>query len=569
MRMFLELVRKEWRDQRGLLLVALGLTLGLVVGAKLVFGAEFDPEMRARWGMTSCLAVVVVVLAAESIGRDAASGVDGLWGLLPVRREAVWGAKVVAVVAGALVYHAAWVGLELAVRSTEVLDERALRWAPLTLDAVGVALLVAGAAAVLMFAALLRRSLGAALAGVGAVISLPLLVDKLHGHAALWTAVTLDRWTPAELALLGASAFGLASVAAYRLRGVHWMSLRRLAVTGLGLSVVLAPTLGRSAWMASERLEFAVSDPKATIRLVEPSPDGRFLAVWATKGLGIRQAWCRTQSELWAVWVYDREEDTWLDLAAGEFGTHWRTLSTPILFGLTASSWSADGRLATYSVDDPGRATVCRYELFDPSSGERVWVHEGSAGMQAQEEELGVPRWYSWSFDGIERVVRWRDREERFTVSKNVPLAISPEPGVVFYQRERELLRHDMVSGREVVLHVAEAPSPIRPRVSEDGRWLYHRADGAHNVLDARTGRVVLSGVNYHLRRWCREGGRVAIVGDGSCMGVLHEDGRVEWLGGASIGQMVEDGAGFLEWAPTGEIRRLDARGRVVEEITR
>ncbi len=95
MNAFLALVRKEIRDQRGLLIGA-GLLAPTISGLiSWIFGARRLDEVAGRWVLPGLLLFFLASLASELATRDVESGVGESLSRLPVAHRLPWLAKLV------------------------------------------------------------------------------------------------------------------------------------------------------------------------------------------------------------------------------------------------------------------------------------------------------------------------------------------------------------------------------------------------------------------------------------------------------------------------------------------
>jgi len=556
------LVRKELRDQRGLLLLAGGLFALVVVGARLVLGASFDAELRSQRILPFALGIVAAVLAAESIGRDASAGVESLWERLPVDRALVWGAKVAAVVAGALLFLGGALLVELALRAMERAAGPAGAVALLP-SAWWLLVVPCVTAAVLFWSALLRWSLAATLMGVGCVALPPLVWDQLSGRLARFLFLVMRHGPRPEWKwLVIATAAGITgSLLAFRVRGWWRLSLRRALAGAMGLLLVLLPTAARPMAVALARLELGLFDPDAELVRVEPSPDGRHLAVIVQRTYPTRSL---TDDSERRAGILDRRSGTWRELGSN---------LEPVTVGRWPheSVWSLDGLLAVVQAESPGRPAL--WELIDPTTGHVAW-QATSARLVDLSSRMGQVPWLESAREGDEYVLRWEEREIELRIPKSAWLARASEPGIVFLDREGTVVRHDLSSGEERVVFRGSTTDIHTGQLSPDDRWIAFGEAGDRVVLEVSSGRVVHRVRGGLVACWCREPGRVALVQAGSHRRddlrtiLLLEDGTSRLLA-PGTGRWAEDGPdAFLHYEHRSQrLERIGLDGKVLEVL--
>jgi len=539
------LVRKELRDARGALLLAFGLLAFVLLGVKLAF--DLDAELRAGKILPAALGLVAIVLAAESIGRDASSGVESVWERLPVDRALVWCAKAISVVAGSALFLGGALVLELTLRAVEPAPDSVhavgllpnARWLPL---------IPCATALVLLWTAVLRLSLPGALVGVGCVVAVPFLGEHLSGRAAHFVARMVGHWSTSRWLGLCALAAVSGSLLAFRVGGWRRLALRRGAAAAGGLLLVLGPALCQTAYAALAALRFGIFDPEARLVRVEPSPDGRHLAV------EVRRDDARHPES--RVGVLDRGSGAWCQPEG----------SLELRIGLGLSTWARDGELILIRTENPLRHDGgLRPELIDPRSGRAVSMASDVTFLGDDES------WCGRRTEGDELVLTWKGRSEELRIPKRFLLAIAAEPGIVFHAREGALVRHDMSSGEVRELYrSADAHYPAGgANLSPDDRWIAIWESGCRVIVEVSTGRVVQRDL-LGLLGWCREPGRVALVLNVETRGaeLLLEDGTRRALG-SGCDHWLEDGPdGFLRWERGGQrVERVGLDGEVLEVL--
>lgn len=571
MRVLGSLLYKEWRDHRALALWGAGLSAALSVGARLAFGPSFDADLRSDWVGPACLVLLLSAVAADSAAGEVNAGVGDTLGRLPVRRHALWAAKLAFLAAAGVAFQGWLVALELAVRLAfpEEASPRLLRpvlWPTVALSAV----------AVIAWASLLRRALPAALLGVGSVAGVPLAVPLLEAGAVRdWLALSIDPWTPVTLpAVLGlaflALSFGSFSPWSSRADDVR----RRIAPGVIGFLAVAAPAVSYSVARALSSADLTPHDTSVVIWDASPSPDDRYVAV--SVGRTWRGHW-NVLSEQRDGRANGTRNEVWiLDVESGGVRQVDERVRLPYIAvrdGWTHGPWGADGLLRTVSYDGPFRRGdgEVRREVIDPATGRvvsEVRDPEGEA-VQRFEAELGFERWYEVDSDGDQREVRWRGREAIWRGhAHRRELAISPEPGVVLYVEGESLVRVDLGSGANRVLAPVEPPAWLE--LSPDGRWISVREGRRLRILDARTGHGLHETREHRLLVWLGPGELVAAMYCAGEQFLVTESGTrpidvgLAWIEGRLGGDLLittmeeivvldpDDGATRLLYAPRG-----------------
>jgi hypothetical protein len=512
------LLHKEWRDQRLLAISALVVCVLFMVLGRLLGGTGFNAELRAEI-LPMLLAVFAILLATESIARDASSGVESTLARLPAARRVVWLSK-----AGLVALMTTGGGL-LLVAIEWILRACEQRAAP-TVSALAPQYLVfiaAIAAACFASACTLRRSLPAAFLGVLLVAIVPLVAwILLPFHRTEWIDVVLCAWTPTGLAAVGIAAFLLGSLFAFGTRHQDHFGLRRAARCALGGSLVLVPVFAgtpRSAAWAFDILPFS---PTAKFFQVCPRPDGKFVA------LEVGQEWDPRFD--WAPWDRPKEGmetrhriEVWiLDVRAGtvrEIDRRFR-----MLLHSNAPVWDERGRLVALSTPAPFGMGSFALEHIDPERAEILGSRAVDLG-----DVLGT--WYRRGYDGA---ITAKASGATCKVSqKDALLKPSATPGIVFSAESGCLVRRDVESGATTTLCVLREPCEHRMLLeSPDRRWfilLEFQGKGPtmQRLLDACDGRLVKEfepGNDW--MGWSTIPGRICMVCDRGCeWSVLGEDG--------------------------------------------
>jgi hypothetical protein len=511
------LLYKEWRDQRTFCLAALAACLLLSLMALRINGvALMRHSMYVDSVLPVCCMIFAIVLATESIARDAHTRVADSLLRLPASRSQVWGAKVVFVLLAVAVLVLLLLPLDylfaLAGNSAHLPDDQALArpqfWA----------LMAALTSASFAFACVLRRPLPSAIAGSLAIAALPLFAGWLPPCTLYdWLFVFLTLWSPTELACLVCAAFLLGSLIAFAVRRADALGWRRSLAAAVGVSIVLVPALYGSARRASASFDITFGDPDARIAHAVPSPDERFVAVQVEHSWLASNAWKAAAGPNIAngvgrseVWLLDRSRGTW-----SEIDDCSRQFKFTRRFGLESGPWDARGRLAVFSSPSPFGTSANRVDLIDPiTCADVLGPLKSIARLKAIDVETGSIVWYGTSSSSrkAEIVLHWTERGIDFRLDDTDVFVTSPEPGIVFVEREIGLVRHDMASGGETLLR-ALPNHRYGLGVSPDGNRLAILGSGPTTIIDACDGHTVavLPG-GACLQSWSRVPGRLALV---------------------------------------------------------
>ena len=513
MKGFRALLYKEWRDQRLLVVNAAILCVVLLAVVKYFGGRRFDPDVRERYVMPALLAVFAVVLAVESLTREAQSGVERSLSRLPATRAVAWSAKIAFMALASTAFLALLTAVEHTLRLFEhysVPARNLLAVSPTVLP------LAAGVAAACFAAAcVIQRSLPAAVAGVVALLAIPALAYFIPpSRVTTWLDVALNSWHPAELACMATIAFLLGSLLAFRSRRAGALGLRRAGTATFGASVVIGPTLAAPTLNSSWAFDIVPFSPEAKVQLIAPSPDARFLAVSVEQVWTPRYDWlpvtgrltgsrCRTRRE---VWILDCATHGW-----NEIDGRFRMLADP--------PWDSRGRLTTVSIPGGFGDGDWRLEHIDPST--REVTEERPASV---DDSIGP--WYSRVEEPQGTVIRWRAMRTSIRLPAINLIGLSPEPGVVFHDEDGQLVRHTLAP--EGFTRLALLVQPRRFHfltVSPDGSMLYLHDE--RRILDACDGRIIREfDRDSGWCGWSEIPGRLGIVWHmGDSFSALNEDG--------------------------------------------
>ena len=564
MRGFRALLYKEWRDQRALLGGMYALCVLLVVVARLVAGTRLSPQFREGVLLQACLAVVVVVIAVESVVRDRQGLVDETLARLPIRTAPGWASKIMFAALAACTVFAGLVLLEAVVLLAEghpLLDGLQSMIQPVWWCAIA-----AIAATCHACARVLRRSLPAALLGIAFVVGVPFAASEIPvGRTQEIVDIVLSSWTPGALALLVCAAFLLGSLLAYRVKRLDPLGWRRAGGTLLGVVLVLGPVFANSVRLGEWAFDIVPFSRLVEIEFAFPSPDGRHVA------LQVRQIWypkrdwlpltgsrtganCRARSEIWILDPHSRD--------VREIDERFRRVPCD-------QPWDAEGRLATVST--PGAFGDGDYtaERIDPASAKVVEAHQESE-TDHQDYSYGLDRWLERRSDGEQRVYTWRGTKLELRLPRDIRPIVSPEPGVLFYESGNAWVRYEFESGTtRTLVAPLDSKDPFF-RVSPDGRYLRQLAAGALRVIEARDGHLI-----WELQReaatftWSQVPGRIGYVQSprwGESLMALLEDGSLKPMPRVSGWRMSEMGPDWILEAHQGSVEcvRVDGTERRV-----
>ncbi len=506
MKQFQALLYKEWRDQRALLAGMYVLCVLLVVVARLVAGRQFTPQFREATMLQACLAVIVVVLAVESVVRDHQGRVDETLARLPIRTAPGWAAKIVFVALAACAVLAGLVLLEavmLLVEGHPLLGGLLSMIQPAWWCAIA-----ALGASCHACAYALRRSLPAALLGIALIVGVPLAAGMLPvGRATEIVDLFLASWTPVGIGALLCTAFLLGSLLARGVRRPDVLGWRRPAGAMLGVGLVLGPAFANSMRLGQWAFDIVPFSRSAEVKSVWPSPDGRYIAMQMTQNWAPRRDWLpltgsrtgtngRTRFEVWI-----------LDSQTGEVQeVDERFRAFPM-----DDPWDAQGRLATVSTTGAFGDGECTAERIDPATATVVASHPESES-DSQDYRYGFDRWLERTSDGDQRVYSLRGTRLELRLPPDVVPKPSPEPGVLFYSRDRALVRYEFEGRSSRTLAESLSSNDSSFEVSPDGRYLQLRNHGRTTVLDSKLGLLVAELPRESGFQWSRIPGRIGYV---------------------------------------------------------
>lgn len=506
MRQLQTLLYKEWRDQRALLGGMYALCVLLVVAARLVAGQQFNAQFREATMLQACLAAVVVVLAVESVVRDRQDRVDETLARLPIRAASGWVSKVLFVALAAASTLAGLVLLEAVILLVE--GQPLLRGLLSMIQPVWWSAIAALGASCHACAYALRRSLPAALLGIALVVGVPLAAGMLPvGRATEIVDLFLASWTPTGIAVLLCTAFLLASLLARRVRRPDVKGWRRPAGALLGVGLVLGPAFANSMRLGQWAFDIVPFSRSAEVRFASPSPDGRYIAMQMSQVWTPRRDWlpltgsrtgtnCRNRFEVWI-----------LDSRTGEV----REIDERFRALPMNDPWDSQGRLVTVSTPGAFGDGDCTAERIDPATVKVVASHPESES-DSQDYRYGFDRWLERTSDGDLRVYSWRGKHLEVRLPSDIFPKASPEPGVLFYSRDRALVRYDFEGDSTRTLVGPFDSDDPGFSISPDGRFVQLRDSLGTHVLDAREGAVIKALPKQSSFEWSRVPGRIGYV---------------------------------------------------------
>lgn len=452
MRGFVALFRKEWRDLRATTWAYAGFVLAACLLVRWSLAAFSVKNADPNWqryldGFVPVAALLFAAMAAaDSIGGETASRRIDQLVLLPVRPLTVWSAKLSAI-AAAVAIVLAWSTL-VQVGVLAAIDGRAhverfvefagrVRWAP-----VG----IAGFLSMTFLVSTLRlRGIGALVAGAGLAAAAGAGIVRYASAFGLSGAGVVPREIASvsggDVVAIGAAVTAvvlLASALAFTFGRVH-LSVARPAVIA---SSVLAILVGAPAGaFAAARMRVLPEHEETALQWVEPSPDGRHVALWFVRDRGER---ARSAS-----WV--------LDVATGALRELPRSQIRIRAWG-RGSTWDADGSLL---VQDFASSRVERDWIdpvtLEPRRSARLTFRELGDEDRALAEEWRES--HAWVLQGsskrpdtapptdpplVGRIERFAGNREKLTIPTWIPpvmqygtdrVVYAPEPCVLAVKR--------------------------------------------------------------------------------------------------------------------------------------
>lgn len=474
------LLWKEWRDHRAAMLVFAVLVPLLSWPTQRYVFKFAEPTWTWQWIVPMCAALAAAFLAADSFAMDLATHrMTALVALpVPVRRHFAVRAAFLAVVAAAF---AAW-ALVVNVAIVGVGGKDGAVAAMLASDCgtlTGYAICAAATAGVLVFSTLgvggFRAFLGGVLLAYGAFLSTlyaVTLFTHLPGQAVPYERRMTVTWTIAAV-VLGVAAFAgfAASRALPALRKRGALCAASVLLLTLGTPAALAGWREYRGWMVSPE------DPDVIVETAIASPDGRYVAVDATRidesQRGASRAWVvRTDDGALLAWPRRNE----------------------LIMG-----WTAENLAWVY----PSKSNEDRGRFAAPETGETV----ASPSMHDCQTRIvqgwGIgPNWSNWlRYESTPikcstpkvRLYSWRlsvrdGSAERTIEARSYP-APTPKVGEVLYVTEAGKLAVADLAGGE--------PRIVADDVTETRGAVTGSPDGRYFLVETPTGSVVFDSTTW------------------------------------------------------------------------
>jgi hypothetical protein len=364
-------------------------------------------------------------------------------------------------------------------------------------------------------ACVVKRSLPAAIVGLAAVATVPLLAMTLPvTRATEWIDLCFNSWKPADLASVGALAFGLGSLFAFATRRADVWAVRRATSAIAGAALVLGPTFGATMRNVAWALDIERGSAHATISRVEPSRDGRFIAVEVLQEWAPRVEWltlsgsntgsrCRVRRE---VWILDRGTDKW-----NEIDDRYRVL-------VDSPAWDERGGLQTISLSGSFGEDPMVLERINPDTG-------GVTGEVTHDLGVSLGNWCSCTESEGGSVLTWKAKRIQLRLPKEAREKCARQPGVVFHEQDGYVVRHQLEPDCVTRLLAVGAVPGSTWIVTPDDSMLY---DFRHRVLvDACDGHVVHAfDESSHFYGRSRTPGRIGwVLHGGDLFTILNDDG--------------------------------------------
>jgi hypothetical protein len=568
------LVWKEWRDHRAAAFVFAAL-VPLVSWPIQRWVFKFgEPEWTWKWILPLCVGIAVAVVAADAFAMDLVTSRMRSFAALPTRLSHHFAARVafLGLVAAGI---AAWtIAANYGILSiwgkpgaAALLFER---W---DAAALGLAMSAAGAAAVLVFSSLgvggFRAVLGGALLAGVAFVATDYAFDRLATVPDPWRTKPgcdfLLEWTIAAAALFVAAFVGFVGARAdlaSRRRGAALVGALLVAAFGL--------PAGAAAWKAYRGWLISPDDPEITIEAPCVSPDGRHVAVHATKRGPFEGR------RAWIVRVDDGRAFDWprrneLIYGWSKDGFAWAVREQKF----TRAEERDHGRLATIETGD----TVASVTASDVNSRvEYGWSH-GARWTQ----------WLRWNIrpttkdapPGSSEWTLWKKDEDpsqgRVVLAKGIPAPTRTVGEALIVTPDNRLALVSLAGGEPRVVaervrwvHGALAGSP-------DGRFFIVDVDKRWIVLDSETWMTAAGPLEGTYVSWCagENHALLCVVGEGGkCERLLDvatgreivSDPSLEVLGGYGSVAVLPDGR-LVARSGARRLVLVDADGKFIRRL--
>jgi hypothetical protein len=495
------LVWKEWRDHRAAAFVFAAL-VPLVSWPVQRWVFKFaEPEWTWKWMVPLCVGLAVAVIASDAFAMDLATSRMNSFVALPVTLRRHFGARVtfLAFVAAAMAVWAAAANLAI-VECWGQAGAVALHLAKFESAKTGLLMTAAGAAAVLVLSSLgiggFRAVFGGATLAAVASFATTYAAGRLVPVSAYEPYVEFRpqvEWMVAAAVLFVAAYVGFVggrANAASRERGVVLASVVLVAAFGV-------PAAG-ATWKAYRGWLIDPDDPELYINGANASPDGRYVAIFASKygGSGAHRSWiARVDGGPLIDWPRRNE-------------------------GL--GGWTDDGLVWSVAYDRPLKPSSWG-RLVRPETGETV-----SSVSQADLEtrltgglSSDGPRWAQWlrrRYEPTNRhdVSTWTLRSkdggpERVVEARSCPTPTRTVGTALIATPANRLALVDLAGGDPRV--VAEDVVSIggASACSPDGRYVIVGTSKGDAVIDSADWSVAFGPVKSHVS-WCGRTGERSVV---------------------------------------------------------
>jgi len=550
------LVWKEGRDHRAAVLVFAAL-VPLVSWPVQRWVFKFaEPEWTWRWIIPLCVGLAVAVVAADAFAMDLATSRMASFVALPttLRRHfatrtlflALVGAVIAAWTAAANVAIVAiWGKPDAVVRHLDTYDSAVL----------GLLMTAAGAAAVLVFSTLgvggFRAVLGGAVLAAVAHFATDYASGRFipppeYGRSSIvrepleWIVTTGVLFVAAYAGFIGSRAN-----TASRQRGTLFAGTLLIAAFGL--------PAGAASWKVYRAWRITPTDPEISLEPPAISPDGRYIAVTASKRgtFAGQRSWIVRIDDArlfdWPrrnEWIYgwSKDGDAWVVVDR-------RELTSPDGFdwGRTARAETGE-TVAGVTKADIGKRVNYAYGFEARGTRWLRWNCEPS--KTPKDAPKGVYAWTLWAKDD--------DKTRRLVEARSIP-APTPNVGqVLIATAEKKLALVDLAGGEPRL--VADDVVGLRGSLagSPDGRFYTVTTSKGEAVLDATTWKTVAGPYGTAAAIWCG-------VADGPSVLAVFEtkDWRLERLVDVATGrEIVPDPA--LDIRGSYESVQALADGRIV-----
>ncbi len=570
MRTFLPLLRREARDTRALIVVLAVIAPLALIAYEEFFGHYTYGASTARWFGTAAAALCGLLIASDLVASDVSTGRMDALASLPTGLGRIWAAKVTHLVVATLAFgvYALTVTTALyALRASGAANTAMQGASGEAIARTPIALVPAFAA--LFFSTLLPRGFAATVAGV-ATVGAPAF--------AMWSidfwALGIDAGDTILVAVPATiSALLLAgSLVAFTRGPIHSRSLVRKWALALLIPICIGVPTGAAAIATVEaHTSFVPGDEDVNIYRIDPSPDGRYLALHV-KRFGARRAhvWI-VNVESGAVHVVDGTyvipaEPAWT--AAGTFRV-WEC----DLFRWPGSN-ANDVKRAVMRWVEPTDGLSVKSRSWDQLSAESQVMEKHRAGWRGQNDAWWGSSWSGREKDGSSHTsVQWAGR------SMEVPAGtkLSVRPHHAFQQTDDDSLRlRDLQSGDDVLSIPVTGTATGRLDELAGLVHVYEFAKGSasYSTVNSETGAIVGTRATARLARdeqaFAMPNGFGPWVRTDSGLLQIETGARVELPDARNVWRNVVNVAGGrVAVAQNGRVKLLDRTGKVIRAYIR